>query len=153
MGVSGCGKTTVGDALATALGWAFFDADDYHPEENIAKMGRGEALNDADRKPWLEKLSRLIDSEKERGTVIACSALKQSYRDILNKNTPVRFIYLHGSRELIAKRIATREHFMPPKLLESQFADLEIPGIAIQVSVDQSVSAIVEEILSQLARQ
>ena len=152
MGVSGCGKTTVGSALAKALGCAFYDADDYHPKENIAKMSRGEALNDTDRKPWLERLSGLIDSGKGRGIILACSALKQSYRDILTENTPVMFVYLKGDRKLIAKRIATREHFMPLGLLESQFADLEIPEPAIQVSIDQGVSSIVEEVLNQLAQ-
>ena len=150
MGVSGCGKTTVGEALAEALQYRFFDADDFHPRQNIDKMARGEPLSDADRRPWLERLAELIDIEKDRGIVLACSALKQSYRDILAANTVVTFIHLDGPLEMIAERMRRRKHFMPPTLLESQFADLETPKDAIKISVDQTVPEILSAILQQI---
>ena len=150
MGVSGCGKTTVGRALAENLDWTFYDADDFHPRQNIAKMELGEALDDADRKPWLERLTALIDAESNKGLVLACSALKQRYRDALGVNTRITFIYLEGSYELIAARMEARQHFMPTTLLSSQFAALEPPTDAICVSIDQGISDIVEEILQRI---
>ena len=150
MGVSGCGKSAVGQALAEVLKWKFYDADDFHPLQNIEKMQRTEPLNDSDREPWLKRLSSLIDSEHDQGLVLACSALKQRYRDTLSTNTHVTFIHLEGSYELIATRMKARQHFMPPTLLRSQFAALEPPADAIAVSIDQDIPDIVDEILRQL---
>ena len=150
MGVSGCGKTTVGEALAETLQYRFFDADDFHPRQNIDKMARGEPLNDTDRQPWLEQLAELINTEKDGGIVLACSALKQSYRDILVAETVVTFIHLDGTPEVIAERMGRRKHFMPPALLESQFADLEPPKDAIRASIDQTVPEMLKDILQQI---
>ena len=132
MGVSGCGKSTIGKMLAEKLGWEFFDADDFHPAENIAKMKAGVPLTDADRGPWLVRLARLLREEIAAGRhpVLACSALRHSYRDTLLAGLPgIRIVYLRGDRELIASRMQSRPgHFMPPSLLESQFAALEEPS-------------------------
>ncbi|HEV2549992.1 MAG TPA: gluconokinase [Stellaceae bacterium] len=131
MGVSGSGKTTVGAHLAGRLGWSAAEADDFHPAQNVAKMRSGVPLDDADRLPWLEAIAAQIDrwrSDGKRG-VITCSALKRRYRDIIvGKRPEVRLVFLKGERELIADRLAARlGHFMPPTLLESQFAALEEP--------------------------
>ena len=132
MGVAGCGKTTLGARLAGALGWAFAEGDSDHPASNIAKMAAGQPLTDADRKPWLERLAaRVADEEREgRSSVIACSALKRTYRDILRSGAPrVRFVHLHGAPEVLLRRIAARPgHFFPPELLASQLATLEPLG-------------------------
>jgi gluconokinase len=132
MGVSGCGKSTVGKMLAEKLGWEFFDADDFHPPENISKMKAGIPLTDADRHPWLDRLSRLLRSEVATGRhpVLACSALRQVYRDTLLEGlTGFGIVYLRGDRELIASRLQSRSgHFMPAALLESQFSALEEPA-------------------------
>ncbi len=131
MGVSGSGKTTVGALLAGRLGWSAAEADDFHPAANIAKMRSGRPLDDADRLPWLEAIAAQIDRWRAEGTrgVITCSALKRRYRDIIVGDRPdVRLVFLKGERELIADRLAARlGHFMPPTLLESQFAALEEP--------------------------
>jgi gluconokinase len=131
MGVSGSGKTTVGAHLAGRLGWSSAEADDFHPPQNIAKMKSGVPLEDADRLPWLEAIAAQIDRWRAAGTsgVITCSALRRCYRDIIVGNRPeVRLVFLQGERELIADRLAARlGHFMPPTLLESQFAALEEP--------------------------
>ena len=138
MGVSGVGKTTIGELLAGRLGWAFIDADDYHPPENVAKMAAGVALEDADRWPWLDALNRRL--REERDAIVACSALKESYRRrLLAGIAEARVVYLHGDKALIAARIAARKHrYMPASLLESQFATLEPPaaGIAVNVSAE-----------------
>jgi gluconokinase len=146
MGVAGVGKTTIGEALAKALGARFIDADDYHPPENVAKMKAGIALSDEDRWPWLQRLNGIL--EDEQNAVLACSALKESYRQRLSEGIS-KFItvYLHASAELIRSRMATRTHrYMPATLLESQFAALEPPADAIAVDVaatpDQCVAAI-----------
>jgi gluconokinase len=132
MGVSGCGKSTIARLLAEKLDWLFFDADDFHPEANIAKMKEGIPLTDADRQPWLERLSGLLRSEvaAERHPILACSALRQSYRDtLLHGLLGFRIVYLKGDRDLIASRMQNRsDHFMPAALLDSQFATLEEPA-------------------------
>jgi gluconokinase len=157
MGVAGSGKTTIAEALAARLGWRFEDGDTFHPANNVEKMRSGRALTDEDRWPWLRAIAAEVDRTREaRGhIVIACSALKRIYRNILiGKRTGVRLIYLKGSRELILQRLrARRGHFMPPELLDSQFATLEEPGHdenAVVVDVAVAVDAIVDDIVRQL---
>jgi len=148
MGVSGVGKTTIGELLAQRLGWRFIEGDDYHPPGNVAKMAAGIPLEDADRWPWLDALNRRIRGE--RNAIVTCSALKESYRErLLAGIADARIVYLHAPKALIAARVAERKHkFMPATLLDSQFATLEPPAnaIAIDVSVDagRSVEAIVQ---------
>jgi gluconokinase len=153
MGVTGCGKTTVGAMLAEACGWNFHDADDFHPAENVAKMQRGAALTDEDRWPWLERLNALLVSSEQRGDslVLACSALKQVYRDRLARNCDsVRFVFLDGDMELIRARLAARQgHYMNPKLLDSQFAILERPGNALRLDAAGSPVALVDKIRNE----
>ena len=142
MGVSGVGKTTIGEALAKTLGWRFIDGDDFHPPENVAKMSKGIALGDADRWPWLDRLNAELRDAEARGqsAVLACSALKEAYRARLTAGLArFRIVFLHGRFELIHARIAGRRHrYMPASLLASQFATLEPPadGIAIDVEGD-----------------
>lgn len=140
MGVAGCGKTTVGQLLAARLDLPFYDSDAFHPDANVEKMRNGIALTDADRLPWLRLLAEQIAVwERAGGAVLACSALKQRYRDLLAEGAPGRavFVYLHGSRDLIAGRLTRRAgHFFPAALLDSQFATLEEPADAIRVSVE-----------------
>jgi len=155
MGVSGAGKTLIGQKLTKKLGVPFYDGDDFHPEANVQKMASGKPLNDRDRQPWLENLaSKINEWNREGGAILACSALKKSYRKILmSNNTPdeATFIYLTGSPELIAGRLSERlDHFMPEELLASQFEALEEPEDAIMVSVDQAPKEIVNEILEKL---
>src|SRR5262249_41593163 len=132
MGVSGAGKTTLAEALALRLGFAFLDADDLHPPENVAKMRRGEALDDNDRAPWLGAVAQAIAGFKARdqGAVLACSALKRRYRDRLREADPdLGFVYLAAPRDVLVSRLAARRgHFMPKALLDSQLATLEQPG-------------------------
>ncbi len=155
MGVSGTGKTEVGTRLAKALGGRFVEGDDYHPPENVAKMRSGAPLDDADRQPWLETLSREIGAWLDAGepVVLACSALKQRYRDILKAGRPgVCFVHLEGNEALIRSRLEGRRgHYMPASLLESQFAALEEPSDAITVGIEGSPEAIVAEIQEALA--
>ncbi|UVS80095.1 gluconokinase [Actinokineospora sp. UTMC 2448] len=126
MGVSGSGKTTVGMALAEKLAVPYAEADEFHPRSNIDKMTSGVPLTDADRKPWLLAIAVWIGEHAESGGVVTCSALKRSYRDLLRSGGPAWFLHLHGSREVIAGRMSGRSgHFMPPSLLDSQFADLQ----------------------------
>jgi len=149
MGVSGCGKSTVGEALAERLGLAFYDADAYHPDANRRKMAAGTPLNDLDRRPWLETLAENIAqwNASGGGAVLACSALKQAYRNILARHGGVTFIYLAGSRELLAQRLEDRAgHFFPADLLDSQLATLEPPRNAVEVSIDQPINAQLEQI-------
>jgi gluconokinase len=150
MGVSGSGKSTVGAALAQRLGVPYADADDLHPEANIEKMAAGEALDDGDRYPWLETIGAWLADRDGSGGVISCSALKVAYRDQLRRHAPrVRFLHLSGSREVIARRQASRPgHFMPASLLDSQFATLEQLGPTedgLVIDVQQSVDDIVQE--------
>jgi gluconokinase len=152
MGVSGCGKTTIGQALADRLNCPFYDGDDFHPPENVAKMSRGIPLNDADRAPWLARLATLIEGHLERGetAVLACSALKKRYRDQLRVSNQVRFIYLEGSFDLIWQRMQTRSnHYMKADMLHSQFDALEPPAAseAVTIPIAQDVATIVAQIL------
>ncbi|WP_408898317.1 gluconokinase [Nocardioides sp. R1-1] len=156
MGVSGSGKSTVGAALAQRLGVPFADADDFHPPANIAKMTAGVALDDDDRIPWLEAIGRWLAEHDGQGGVISCSALKVTYRDRLRAHAPrAAFVHLHGTREVIARRQASRPgHFMPASLLDSQFATLEPLGpqeAGMVIDVDQSVDAIVHEYVRRSA--
>jgi gluconokinase len=157
MGVSGSGKSTIGEALAGRLGWPFEDGDRFHPAANVAKMSAGHPLTDEDRRPWLQAIADEIDRVCEAGerAVIACSALKRAYRDILvHGRDDVRIVFLDGKRELIAARLAARKgHFMPPGLLESQFGTLEPPTAdenPLTVSIDAPVETIVDDIVRQL---
>jgi gluconokinase len=154
MGVSGAGKTTVGRLLAQALGAEFAEGDAYHPPENVEKMRRGIALQDADRWPWLQTLAAQIERWLAAGTtvVLACSALKQRYRDVLAKGRPaVRFVHLKGDKTLIRHRLGGRRgHYMPASLLDSQFAALEPPSDAITVDVAGTPEAIAGTIIGML---
>ncbi len=154
MGVTGSGKTTVGQQLAQQLGWAYHDADDFHPQANVHKMASGTPLTDADRWPWLKTLSKAIDQwlRAERGAILGCSALKQSYRDILVSGRPgVQIIHLKGPKALIAQRLKTRQHrYMPASLLDSQFATLEEPHDALSVDIGPSPTAIAATIRTAL---
>lgn len=157
MGVSGSGKTTVGEGLASRLGWRYADADQFHPASNIAKMSAGHALTDEDRWPWLRAIAAEIDRVRAAGDhlVVGCSALKRAYRDVLvHGRDDVRLVYLEGTQALIADRLNKRKgHFMPPGLLTSQFKTLEPPTPderPIKVSIDVTADAIVDDILRQL---
>ncbi|KAM8803615.1 putative gluconokinase isoform 2-T2 [Rhynchonycteris naso] len=172
MGVSGSGKSTVGALLASELGWKFYDADDYHPEENRMKMGKGIPLNDQDRIPWLCNLHDILlrDVASGQHVVLACSALKKAYRDILTRGkdgapqkrdepgeegelaeVKLLVVYLTGSFEVISGRLRKRKgHFMPPELLQSQFDTLEPPSAPenfIQISVDKDLSEIIAAVM------
>jgi gluconokinase len=157
MGVSGSGKSTIGEKLAERLRWSYEDGDKFHPPSNVAKMSAGQPLTDEDRWPWLQAIANEIDRVCEAGehAVIACSALKRAYRDILvHGRNDVRIIYLKGTQDLIASRLALRKgHFMPPGLLASQFRTLEPPDASenpVTVSIDASVETIVDDIIRQL---
>lgn len=154
MGVSGSGKSTIGSALAAALGADFAEGDRYHPAANIAKMTRGEPLGDEDRLPWLQAMAADIARWRAEGrsVVLACSALRQAYRDILGiDGLAVRLVYLRGSAATIAPRMGGRSgHFMPPALLGSQFDALEEPHDAIVADIAASPALLVQQILMQL---
>ncbi len=157
MGVSGAGKSTIAERLAARLGWRCEDADRFHPPANIAKMSAGMPLTDDDRWPWLQAIAAEIDRLSAAGErcVVACSALKRAYREVLvHGRRDIRIVYLDGTEELVAERLAQRKgHFMPRGLLTSQFATLQRPGPEerpITVSVDAPVEAIVSDILRQL---
>lgn len=154
MGVAGCGKSTVGPLIARALGADFAEGDMFHPPANVAKMSRGEPLDDSDRMPWLAAMADAIREWQAKGkpTVLACSALRQHYRDILaGGSAGVRFVFLRGSQATIADRIGRRrDHFMPPSLLASQFATLEEPVDAIAVDVGDTPEAIAAAALERL---
>lgn len=156
MGVSGCGKTSVGKSLAEYLGWDFYDADDFHPPENVAKMANGIPLDDSDRAPWLAALNELISAslQADRPGVLACSALKERYRQqLMNGNAGVQFVYLKGSYDLIWSRmIARKDHYMQPHMLQSQFATLEEPTNALTIDIALSVADMVQEIISNMSR-
>jgi gluconokinase len=153
MGVSGCGKTTIGRMLAQQLGWDFFDADDFHPPANIAKMANGIPLDDLDRAPWLDALHDLISSSLKTGhpAVLACSALKENYRQrLMTCNEGIQLVYLKGSYEVILSRMSIRQdHYMKPHMLQSQYAVLEEPVNALTLDVSQSLKDIVKKILQQ----
>lgn len=150
MGVSGSGKSTVGEAYSQQTEWPFFDGDDFHPPENVAKMKTGQALTDEDRVPWLLSLRRLIAEHLESGQsmILACSALRRSYREVLRRDDPrVKFVFLTGDFELIAQRLAARTHaYMPPGLLQSQFDTLEPPEDALELDIRLTL----EEMLDHL---
>ncbi len=153
MGVSGSGKTTVGLKLGKELGCPFYDSDDFHTEAAKEKMSRGIALTDEDRFPWLRRLADAMKGwEREnKQSVLACSALKQKYRDILEKDLPVRWIYLKGTPELIRQRLKERKsHFWNPQLLDSQFAALEEPAGAITLDINQDSDKMVGSLVRQL---
>jgi len=152
MGVVGTGKTTVGIQLANKLGWQFADGDDFHPQINVEKISHGIALTDSDRAPWLAALREAIDkwNSERRDVVLACSALKRSYRDQLQA-PGVQFIYLKGDYDLIAARLHSRHgHFATESILKSQLADLEEPDDAITIDVEKSPGEIVAEIVAKL---
>ncbi len=160
MGVSGSGKSTIAKALAERLGWRYEDGDSFHPTANVEKMKAGHPLNDDDRRPWLQAIADEIDRVGNAGNriIIACSALKRAYRDILvHGRDDVVIVYLDGSRELIAARLQQRKgHFMPAGLLDSQFDTLEPPRAdehPLVVSVDAGVTEIVDDIAAKLAER
>jgi len=153
MGVTGCGKTTVGSRLASDLGWPFYDADDFHPPENVAKMARGLALTDRDRGPWLKAIRRRIDETAAANghAVIGCSALKEAYRHVLRDGAAVSFAWLTGPRALLAERLRHRVgHFMNPALLDSQLQTLEEPVYAVRVEIALPLAAQVRLIRGSL---
>ena len=157
MGVSGSGKSTIAEQLAERLAWSYEDGDRFHPASNVAKMSAGHPLTDEDRWPWLQAIADEIDRACKAGehAVIACSALKRAYRDVLvHGRNDVRIVFLDGTQQLIADRLAQRKgHFMPPGLLDSQFKTLEPPDAdenPVTVSIDASVDAIVDDIVRQL---
>lgn len=149
MGVSGSGKTTIGQMLAESLHWEFQDADSFHPIDNIEKMRHGIPLNDVDRIPWLQSLQIAISNwlQENKNVVLACSALKASYRQYLVLSSDVKLVYLHGSFELIKDRLQKRQnHFMGVELLTSQFESLEEPENVIRVDISQSPQVIIQDI-------
>ncbi|MDT4894966.1 MAG: gluconokinase [Acidobacteriota bacterium] len=153
MGVTGSGKTTIGRLLSKELGWTFYDADDFHTRANVEKMQSGTPLTDDDRRPWLEALSNLIRNCLERGepAVLACSALKESYRKFLLIDNRVKLIYLKGDYAIIQKRLSERRgHYMNPVLLDSQMETLEEPKTGLQVDISLSPDEIVKKIKTYL---
>ncbi len=153
MGVSGVGKTTVGRLLAEKLILPFLDADDFHPKENIEKMSSGVPLNDDDRYGWLLALNKVLQQHQKGGAVLACSALKEKYRDLISKGlaTSVTFVFLEGTYAQLLERLRERKgHFMPPELLKSQLETLEPPQSAIKIGISHTPDKIVEQITRQL---
>lgn len=153
MGVAGSGKTTLGRKLAASLACPFFDADDHHSRENREKLSRGQPLTDQDREPWLKGLGDSIRrwNKDQPLTVLACSALKQKYRDLLSGSGPTSWVYLKGDKGLIGQRILARQgHFVDPAILESQFADLEEPREAIQVDIREDPDKMTERVMRAL---
>jgi gluconokinase len=155
MGVAGCGKTTIGKLLAQKLAWRFNDADEFHPAANVAKMSSGQPLNDADRAPWLQAINDHITDclASDMGAVVTCSALKKTYREAIAVDPArVKFVHLHGSRELLWERISSRVgHFMKPSMLDSQLATLEIPEDALTVDITTTPEVIVASIRDSLS--
>ena len=154
MGVSGCGKTSVGVRLSRLLDWPFYDGDDYHPLENVTNMGQGIPLDDADRAPWLANLNDLISEHLSTGQsmLLACSALKEKYRDQLAKGNPgTVFVFLKGDFNLIFKRMRVRSgHYMKAEMLQSQYAALEEPTDALVIDISQDLDRMTKEIISWL---
>lgn len=155
MGVSGCGKSTIGSELARLLNGRFLDGDDYHPAENVAWMAEGRPLDDVMRWPWLDRLAKAVARRRRSEIVVfACSALKRSYRDYLRDRVDdLQIVYLEAPRDVVTTRLAKRrDHFMPITLLDSQYAVLEVPQrAAVSVSIDQPVSGIIAEVQAGLA--
>ena len=156
MGVSGSGKTTIGQLLATKMNLPFFDADDFHPIENVEKMKAGKPLNDTDRAPWLDRLNELAKEQlTKKGAIVTCSALKEQYRIRLEEGLPKspEWVFLNGDFQTILDRVNQRaNHYMPPSLLQSQFDALEIPKNAFEVDIASTPTKIVECILSELGK-
>ncbi|MDW3193975.1 MAG: gluconokinase [Cytophagales bacterium] len=153
MGVSGTGKSTIGELLSEKLQLPYHDADDFHPEANVQKMQQGNPLNDQDREPWLQLLSDKLEGWSDTGTILACSALKEKYRRTLSKSNqlPIKWVHLVGSFEVIRERMLTRKnHYMPESLLQSQFDALENPTNAIDVNIENTPKEMVAEILAKL---
>jgi gluconokinase len=158
MGVSGCGKSTIGKKLAQKLGCSFLEGDDFHPTENITKMKKGIPLTDQDRLPWLKKISEKCAHENNIGNnlVVACSALKKQYRLILNNAHNYELVYLFGDLKTIKQRMSKRDHFMPIKLIESQFETLEPPAKeedAIATEINLPIEALVDKIALELTNR
>lgn len=159
MGVSGCGKSSLGTALAHRLGCSFIEGDDLHPQCNVAKMSRGVALEDADRWPWLDALGEKISSHTDGSVVLSCSALRRAYRDRLRRSAkgPVIFLFLQGSRSALQARLEQRRgHYMPAQLLDSQLATLEPPTCepdVVTIDIEQSIECVVANVLSTLANR
>jgi len=154
MGVTGSGKTTVGRLLAGDLGWAYLDADDFHSELNIRKMKSGIPLNDADRRPWLESLRETVRDylARNENAVLACSALRQSYREFLLLDERVKLVYLKGDYRMIQERLAERrDHYMDPALLDSQFETLEEPTESLRIDASSDLPVIVSIIRNKLS--
>lgn len=155
MGVSGCGKSTVGEAISDQLGVAYLDGDDHHPQANVDKMSRGEALDDDDRRGWLDTLAAIIGQHHstDQSLMIGCSALKRSYRDQLRAADPdLMFLFLDGSFDVIRRRMEQRSHFFSPEMLRSQFATLEPPARdeAIRIDIDGDWDAVVAHSVAAL---
>ena len=153
MGVSGSGKSTIAEGISQILNLPLYDADDFHPIANIKKMANGQPLNDEDRKPWLEELANhLANCALKKGAVLACSALKESYRQILaSKVQSSKLVYLDGSFDLIFNRMSNREgHFMKAEMLQSQFDALEIPSYGLHVDISKPIEEVIETITQYL---
>jgi gluconokinase len=153
MGVTGAGKTTIGELLAAELGWPFADADQFHPKDNVEKMSLGIALTDADRAPWLAAMRVAIQQwvSQNQSVVLACSALKQAYRDELNVGPEVRFVYLHGNYEAVAQQLRLRHgHFATETILADQFVALEEPKDAVVIDIGRDPESMVKGIRAQL---
>jgi len=153
MGVSGSGKSTVGKSVSKELGWKFYEGDEYHPVENVQKMKNGIPLNDEDRLPWLHSLRKIIVDtiEEQENIIISCSALKESYRNILKVNKQVEFIYLKGNFDLIRERMEKRtDHFFKPELLKSQFETLEEPQEAIEIDISVPAGSTIKDVVNRI---
>lgn len=152
MGVSGCGKSTVGEQLAPRLGLPFYDGDDFHPAANIAKMSNGTPLTDDDRRDWLATLATELGQwETAGGAILACSALKEAYRTTLQSGlkSPIHWVFLDGPRELLLKRMGSRKgHYMHPDMLDSQLATLERPAYALRLSITATPEELVQDIVA-----
>ena len=153
MGVSGSGKTTIGAAVSAKLDWVLLEADDFHPQANIDKMSQGIPLNDEDRWPWLEAIHQAMADHLSHGrsVVVVCSALKDSYRKVIQGEFTLSWFYLKGSYELIFRRMQARAHFMKPEMLRSQFDTLEEPEDAVILDIGQQKEALISEIVDTLS--
>jgi len=153
MGVSGCGKTTLGKAIASRFNYTFLEGDAFHPKENVRKMKAGVPLNDQDRLPWLKEINVQLKSDLGQKQVLACSALKKEYRSLLSEDLPVDsilWIYLHAEFEVLKKRMEKRSHFMPVGLLQSQLDTLEPPTEAIKLDSTLAIETMIEQLKPQL---